>query len=220
MYIVIVGGGKVGYHLTRALLNAKHEVFVIEMDAERVDDLVGRFGNMAIRGDGSEPNTLAAAGLVRADIFIATTSFDDANLVACQLAKHQFGVDRTIALMNNPENERLFDTLGVDFTVSSTEILLAAIEEDLPANSNVRILPIHGNRDVVGVEIPPGALVAGNSLGLVDLPQGTTLVAVIGRNGEMKLLEADTVFEIHDEVLGLTAADQAEAFMEVFTSEG
>ena len=45
MYIVIVGGGKVGYHLTKALLNAKHEVFVIELDTERVNDLVGRFGN-------------------------------------------------------------------------------------------------------------------------------------------------------------------------------
>ena len=98
MYIVVVGGGMVGFHLTRALFNAGHEVFVVDIDGKRVDELISHFGNIAIKGDGSEPSIQTAAGVARADILIATTSTDEDNLAACQLAKAKLGTITTLAL--------------------------------------------------------------------------------------------------------------------------
>ena len=109
MYIVVVGGGMVGFHLTRALFNAGHEVFIVDTDGKRVEELIKHFGNVAIKGDGSEPSIQIAAGVARADILIATTGVDEDNLAACQLAKHQFNVPKTVTLINNPEDENLFD---------------------------------------------------------------------------------------------------------------
>ena len=111
MYVIIIGGGRVGYHLTRALLYADHEVAVIEREFPRVRVLSTEFGNIAIQGDGSESNVLLSAGIERADVLIATTGNDEDNLAACQIAINLFDVPRTIARINNPENEALFDLL-------------------------------------------------------------------------------------------------------------
>ena len=114
MYIIIIGGGNVGYHLTRALLNAGHEVSVIEWDTKKANALADDFGNIILRGDGSEPSVLAAAGVARADVLIATTGNDEDNLAACQLAMTKFHIGRTIARITTPENETLFHLLGID----------------------------------------------------------------------------------------------------------
>ena len=132
MYIIVVGVGKVGYHLTRALVNGGHEVFVIDSDAKKVADLVDSFGAIALKGDGAEPSVLSAAGASRANLLIATTGSDEDNLAACQLAMHTYNVGRTISVVNNPENEALFNLLGIDLTVSSTQVILSDIEEELP----------------------------------------------------------------------------------------
>ena len=80
MYIVVIGGGRVGFYLARALFNAGHEVFIVERDGKRVEELVAHFGNVAIKGDGSEPIIQMEAGVARADILIATTGADEDNL--------------------------------------------------------------------------------------------------------------------------------------------
>jgi trk system potassium uptake protein TrkA len=220
MYIVVIGGGKVGAFLARDLLNAGHEVFVVEMDAKRAREAIESFGSIALRGDGSEPSILAASGVGRADIVIATTGSDEDNLATCQLAKHHFKVGRTISLINNPENEALFTLLGVDVTVRRTQMLLAAIEEEIPARAQVHVLPVRGDREAVEVEIPPASAVVGKALGAVHLPPQTTVVAVIGRDGQMKPLSDDTVIEVHDAVVALTSAEQGEALLEALTAEG
>ena len=220
MYIVVVGGGKVGFHLTRALFNAGHEVFVVDTDGKRVDALISHFGNIAIKGDGSEPSIQTAAGVARADILIATTSTDEDNLAACQLAKHLFNVPKTVTLINNPEDENLFDILGIDVIVSSTQLLLAAIEEELPAHSPAHVLPVRGNREAAAIEIPVNSGVAGKKLSEIQLPPETNIVAIVSRDGTLKPIADDTYLEAHDEVVAVTVADQAEALLEVLSREG
>ena len=107
MYIVVIGGGKVGYHLARALLVAGNEVAVIESDVKKAGILFSMLGNMVLRGDGSEPSVLESSGISRADVLIATTGADEDSLAACQMAKQRFGVEKTISCINNPENEAL-----------------------------------------------------------------------------------------------------------------
>lgn len=217
MFVLIIGGGRIGYHLTRALLNADHEVAVIERQASKVRVLTEEFGNIAIQGDGSEPNILLTSGIKRADVLIATTENDEDNLAACQIAINLFNIGRTIARINNPENEALFDLLGIHVTVSSTQIILAEIEEELPTTMGVQLLPARGNRQVVRVEVPQESAAIDRSIESLPLPPGTIINAIIGRNGELRPISNETFIEAHDEIIALTHSDHAESLLELFT---
>ena len=113
MYIIIIGGGRVGYYLTKTLLNEGHEVLIIEKNATYCETINNELGTVCIQGDGCETATLAEVGTERADMFVAVTGEDQDNLVACQIAKHKFNVQRTIARIRNPQNEVLFKKLGM-----------------------------------------------------------------------------------------------------------
>ena len=219
MYIVLVGSGTVGYHLARALLNAGHEVAIVEQDAKKAMEAADDFGNVVLRGNGSDSSILDAAGAARADVVITTTGNDEDNLAACQLARHRFNVGRTVALINNPENEVLFRLLGIDITVSSTQIIMAQIEEELPTRVQFHLLSVRGNRELVRVEVPPGADVVDKPLHGVVLPSGTSVTALISRDGRLKTLNGETTIEAHDEVIALTSADNAGALLETITGE-
>jgi len=117
MYIIIVGGGRLGYYLAKTLINEKHEVLIVEKDAVSAQTIVNEMGSICIKGDGCETAVLAEAGTNRADIFISVTGDDEDNLVACQVAKYKFNVPRTIARVRNPKHEILFKKLGIDVTV-------------------------------------------------------------------------------------------------------
>src|SRR5947209_8830861 len=116
MYIIVVGGGKVGYYLTKTLVNEGYEVLLIEKNPKKVNTFVERFGAVVQQGDGCEVTTLDQAGAGRADVVIAVTGEDEDNLVICQVAKERFHVHKTIARVNNPKNEEIFRRLGVDVT--------------------------------------------------------------------------------------------------------
>lgn len=84
-----------------------------------------------VHGDGTDINLLSEAGAQHADVFIAVTGQDQDNLIACQLAKRNFHVRRTIARVNNPKNIAVFEKLGVDISVSSTSIIAEMIEKEI-----------------------------------------------------------------------------------------
>ena len=129
MFIVVAGAGKVGYHLARALV-ADHEVLLIELDPARVDFVSQELGSEVImQGDACDAATMERAGMERADLIVAATGDDDDNLTFCQIAKAKFAVPRAVARINNPQNEELFSKLGIDATVSATNLILAHIEQ-------------------------------------------------------------------------------------------
>ena len=128
MYAIVIGGGKVGYFLSRDLLERGDEVTLIEIDGTRADWLEGQLGSIVMRGDGDEMAFLSTTGIERADAVLAVTVADEDNLVALQLAKKHFNVPLTIARVNNPANVEIFKALGIDEAISATEILLNALE--------------------------------------------------------------------------------------------
>jgi trk system potassium uptake protein len=137
MYVIVIGGGKVGYFLARDLVDRGDEVTLIEKDSTRADWLEGQLGSIVMRGDGDEMAFLRTTGVERADAVAAVTGDDEDNLIALQLAKKHFNVPLTIARVNNPDNVQIFQALGVDQAVSATEILLNALEPKLAeAESN------------------------------------------------------------------------------------
>ena len=205
MYIIIVGGGKVGYYLSKALLDEGHEVLVIEKKESKCDFICNELGSVCMRGDGCEAATLAEIGTNRVDMLIAVTGDDEDNLVACQVAKHKFNVSRTIARINNPKNETIFKKLGIDVTVSSTNIILENIEEELPTHPLTHLLAIRDKGlEIVEVKIPPDSNIAGKSVKELLLPQECELALIIPREEKPHVPTDKTILQAEDRIIAIT----------------
>ncbi len=220
MYIVVVGGGEVGYHLSKILLNEGHEVLILEQDAARCERLTEELGAIVYRGDGCEASTLDSVGTGRADMLVAVTDGDEDNLVACQVAKHKFNVPRAIARITNPRNETLFKMLGVDATVSSTNLILAHIEQELPSHPLIPLLKLQsGTLEVVEVKIPPGSAVVGKRIGDFRMPKGSAVLLVVGKEKGPFIPTDDTVIEADDDVIAITSQENEEAMRAVLVGK-
>ena len=115
MYVLIVGGGKVGMHLASLLLRGGEQVKLIEQDWELIPILQRILPSEAVvSGNGTDPLVLERAGIRQANVVAAVTGDDEDNLIICQAAKRWFGVPRIIGRVNNPANEDTFRKLGID----------------------------------------------------------------------------------------------------------
>jgi len=211
MYIVIVGGGKVGYYLSKALLDEGHEIVVLEKDADRKEVICNELGSICVRGDGCEAATLAEVGTGRADMLIAVTGDDEDNLVACQVAKHKFNVPRTIARINNPKNEAIFKKLGIDVTVSSTNVILENIAEEVPTHPLTHLLSIRDKGlEIVEVRIPPDSATVGKAIKELSLPPESVLSLVISKERKPQVPTADTILQAEDQIIAVTPPESEE----------
>ena len=208
LYIVIVGGGNIGYYLSKALLNQGHEVLIIEKDVRKCERLEDELGSCCMRGDGCETAVLSEAGLNRADVLIATASQDEDNLVSCQVAKHRFKVPRTIALVNNPINDKIFKKLGVDGTISVTNTILEHVEQEIPVHPLIHLLTMSGQmEEVVELLITSDSPSLGKSIGQIRLPADTTIALVIRESERPRIPDVDTVLKENDRIIALTTLD-------------
>ena len=172
MYVIVIGAGRVGYYLAKALLDEGHEVLIIERAAAIAAIASDELGSICVRGDGCEATTLASVGTNRADMFIAVTGDDEDNLVACQVAKHMFNVPRTVARIRNPKNEDIFRRLGIDVVVNTTNIILESIEEEVPTHTLIHLRDIRDkDMGIVEVKIPPGAPTIGKPIKELSLTE-------------------------------------------------
>lgn len=208
MYIVVVGAGKVGYHLTKSLLAEEQEVLVIEKDGAKVDRIIHELGGTALQGDGAEVSTLELAGLERADVVAAVTGHDEDNLIIAQVAKRRFNVPRTVARINNPRNEFIFSKLGIDATVSATQVILAVIQQEIPHHPLIHLLTLkEGGVEFLQLELTEESPVAGIAMSQLSLPEDTA-VPLLMRNGGPVVVHADTVFQPDDKLIAVATADQ------------
>jgi trk system potassium uptake protein TrkA len=208
VYIVVVGAGKVGYNLTRALLAEGQEVLVIEKDPAKVDRIVTNLGGTAVQGDGAEVSTLQLAGVERADVVAAVTGDDEDNLVVAQVAKLRFDVPRTVARINNPRNEAVFSQLGIDATVSATQIILSVIQQEIPEHAFVHLLTLQeGGIEFVELQLTPSAFAVGKSLSAMSVPDETAVPLLI-RRGKPLIVQPDTAFEANDKLIAVTTTSQ------------
>ena len=137
MYFVVAGAGEVGLHLSQALLEAGHEVTILEADRRRANYVQERLGSIVMNAAADEGRAQMEAGCNRADALIAVTGDDAKNLVICQLAKLNCHTPRVIARVNNPRNKLIFESLDPKdpvTVISSTEVILDAIHKHVTAS--------------------------------------------------------------------------------------
>jgi trk system potassium uptake protein TrkA len=208
MYVIIIGGGQVGYYLTKTLLSEEHEVLLIEKDVARAAALKIELGDDIVKqGDGSEMRVLQEIGLNRADVIVAATGADEDNLVVCQMAKKKFNVPKTIARVNDPRNEELFQRLGIDITVSSTTLIHRSIAQEITADS---VLPLavlkKSNVEIVQAILTETSPVANKYIRDLTLPKNCVFILVI-REEQVILPYGGTLLLPNDLVIVLVSME-------------
>jgi len=216
MYIVVVGGGKVGYYLSKTLLAYKHKVVVIEPVKEMCEKVANELNIPVCNGDGTTMDILTEMNTSRADIFIAVTGRDEDNLIACQLAKRKFGVKRTIARVNNPKNIQVFERLGVDIAVSSTSIIADLIEQEVDYYGMKTLMKLKNGKIVLSeIVISPDSQVCSKSLKELDIPRDCILISVI-RNEEVIIPNGFTVLQGGDVVIAVSSQEDQQELKKYF----
>jgi len=132
-------------------------------------------------------------------------------MVACQVAKHKFNVPRTIARLRNPQNEILFKKLGIDVTVSATNIILEAIEKEVPTHTLTHLMTRDDRGlEIVEVRVPSDSKTIGKPVKKIPLPEGTKLVLLIPRDRKPVIPNPNTVIREGDQIIALTTLELEE----------
>ena len=215
MYVIMVGGGTVGYHLTKTLLGRGHEVTVIEQDEARYKRLTEEFGEVVVRGE-CDVALLRETGAERADVLIAVTGHDETNLIVCLLAKRILKAPRVIARVVDPRNRPTFEKLGIDLTVSSTDIICNLIEQGAITTEIIPLLPLgKGDLEIVELILPPDSPALSVSLKDLPLPGDSVLISLI-RGDQIVFPRGSTTFHPNDTILALTSTKGVEQLKRVF----
>ncbi len=207
MFILIVGGGKVGTYLARGLLKQQHEVVVIEKDARKAQMMTNLLeSDIAVVGDGCDPNVLLQAGVARADVVVADTGDDEDNLVVVLISK-KHSKARCIARVNNPKNKLIFESLDSEqpvTVISSTEIILDIIDDRVNATTLETLARLgKGDLELVQLSILADSPASGRRIADLSLPIGSVIVAVDRGAGEVVIPNGETVFTPGDAVIAM-----------------
>ena len=211
MYVVIVGGGRIGRYVARDLVRNGHEVTILELEGGRVEELVAETGVLVIEGDAADLRYLEQAHTDRADVFVSTTHEDDLNLVACQLARIEFGTKRVISRVNDPNNVEIFQALGIE-AVSSTRLISELIENEFSVGELIHLTSLRGGRaSIVEIRIPTGdGAPPDRRLDEITLPEDVVVVAVF-RGEETVIPRGGTLIVAGDEVVALPRPESGDA---------
>ena len=224
MRVILLGGGETVetvYFLARLFVRRRYNVTIVNPYPAEAEMLSRRVKALVLLGDGSDPAVLEEAGARKADLLLSLTPQDPDNLVACQIAQKLYGVPRTLALVNDPENEDVFRQLGITEVFSSTKVIGSLIEGRTVFDEITQLFPAdEGRLYVTEVVLGRDAPVVGMALQELVLPADSLVVAII-RDGKLvvpggqdRLLVADRLIVIalpeHQEHL-LTALAGSEA---------
>ncbi|MCM1054559.1 MAG: TrkA family potassium uptake protein [Bacteroides sp.] len=197
MKSIIIGAGKVGYYLAKALLERNYDVSLIEKEKSVCQYFANTLDATVVLGDGSTVKALKKAGADRCDSVIAVTGEDEVNLVICQMAKKLFDVKKTIAKVNNPKNIDTMRFLGVDIAISGTDNIIKQMEREVDNSRIKELMPINGKTAVFEVIIPENFVYDGKMIVDIKLPDGCNIISItrgeelIIPRGRTKLLSND-----------------------------
>jgi trk system potassium uptake protein TrkA len=214
MYAVIAGAGTVGTYIALSLRAEGHTVALIDKSGAHLNGVTQNTAPSVerIEGDATEPSVLERAGVRQADLVLAATGLDEDNLVVCFLAKHRYGVARTVARVNHPNNTWMFaQDMGVDVAISQAHIISHLIQAEIEVGQLIPLLALQeGEVALVEETIAPTARAVGYTIGRLELPAGAVAVALI-RRGRVLVPTSDLTVESGDRLIALARGDQQEA---------
>ena len=209
MYVVIAGGGEVGFYLAREFIEGGHEVLIIEQDAKQRERLEEALGDIALAGEGCRIKCLDEAGVSRADVFIAATDADEDNLAACQLAKLKYKVPRVVAKLNNPRNRNIFRKLGIENTVDVAALVLENLKARIPAFPLVRLLTFETeNAEVVFVRVTEDSPLCDKKVGETGVAFLAESACLVRAGSGPQMVSESTTLVAGDHLVCVVPADR------------
>ena len=219
MYIIVIGGDEMVYYLARQLRQQDHRVVIINRNKMHCTHLYEQTQATVIHGDGSDQSILEEAGARKADVVIALTPYDQDNLVSCQIAQKIYDVPRTIALVNDPDNEDIFHELGVSVAFSSTRVIGNMIETQANFDHIKRLVPLgDGKLHITDVVLDQESPVVGKTLAEINLSPDTLVVSII-RDDDVIIPRGSNRLQAGDHVLVISRPDEEIKDLETLTGE-
>jgi trk system potassium uptake protein TrkA len=201
MRILMIGGSRTVYFLARQFVHRRYHVTIINREVAVSKELAEQTKATVVLGEGTDINRLEEAGARQADVMLALTSHDQDNLVACQLAQRMFGVPRTIALVNDPDNEEVFRKLGVTTAFSATRLIGMILEEETNFEEITAFMPLaQGKVAVVDIRLSADSPAIGKTLLELELSENS-LIACIIRSDQVIVPRGSTRLEANDHLL-------------------
>lgn len=118
--IIVVGCGRVGSQLASLLSDNGNNVCVIDVDMKAFENLGRNFNGTTVQGVGFDMDVLVRAGVEEADVVVAVTEKDNTNLMITEVASRLYHVPQVIARLSNPDHERAYMQLGLDYVCGTS----------------------------------------------------------------------------------------------------
>lgn len=215
MYTIILGGGKIGFSLSKWLIALKHEVTIIETSLSKCEKIENDLGNIVLHGDGTDPTILESSGISRAINFISTTKNDPINLISCQVAREHFNVKNIFSIVNQKENSELFKNLGISNTLQIDKIITDKLKNIMHDNkiSSASTLYSETGNSILSITIGPENFIANKKVSEIDLPNGSFLSLIIPSSGEPFIPQAESIIEPGHKIIIVTKTNQEQALL-------
>jgi trk system potassium uptake protein TrkA len=201
MNVLVIGGGKVGYYLTKTLLEHGHYPTIIEINKEVCKRLANELDIPVHCGDGTTIEALEAAHIEKMDAVISISGRDEDNLIACQLAKMMFHVPQTVTRVNNPKNADVMRQLGVDIVISATDNIARLLEREVDTSAIKQLVSLQAGESAISeIQIPSHYKLDGITLNELRISDEAIIISIT-RNNEAIIPRGNTQILSGDKIL-------------------
>jgi len=222
MYIVILGAGKIGLSITKSLLDINHEVTLIDNNPTLCEKINDELGNITVTGNGIDRDILYKAGLNRTDIFISTTKYDHINLLACQLAQHEFESKQTISIINNHQYLKLFEILGISSHITPISLIIETLHKKISQQTyldQLTTLPDVNNSKIIKIKIKENLLLENNNLSEITIPEDSKILLIITNEGIIQFPTDQQNIEVGTQIIALTTTQSENQLIQQLQGE-
>lgn len=215
MRIIIAGGGEVGYHIAELLSYEFHQITLIDIDQESLDNAFNNLDVLPVKGDAASRSVLSQADIAKADLYMSVTTSEHTNLVSAILAK-KMGAKKTIARVENPEfmdedQLKVFNELGVDTMISPNYLVAMAIKRLLKQTALTNIFEFEdGKLSLIGITVSERSFMAGKNILHIDelVPDFSFRPIAILRGNTTLSPRGTTIVRPRDHIYLMTKEDE------------
>ncbi|MCR4369002.1 MAG: NAD-binding protein [archaeon] len=210
MYIIIVGGGDLGYYLSEILLDEEHDVVLIDKDEKVCERIANELDIVVTKGDGTETKTLEKAGIKEADALVALTGQDETNMVISLLAKELGAKNVATRIGKIDYDENVLKKLGIDIVIHPEAAAAGYIAELITKPEVLDLAFIsRGQAEIMEILVTENSKVLGKKIKDIEHPSGSAIVAVY-ENDTLIIPDGDTSLKLGSKILILAKREVAE----------
>ena len=222
MKVLILGAGRVGGSLARALVNNNYDVSIVDQDKAALSELEEKLDIMTVEGHAAHSLSIKKTGADESTTVIAVTSNDEVNIIACQIAKKQFNVKKTICRLaesSYTEDLSVFGEAVIDIVISPEKEVMNHLKELIihPGTEQIEKFA-DGTVNLVSVKAKKKGKLVGRELkGFKDdMPDTNAFVASIYRKGKPFIPSGDTVIKENDEIYFISSESNIDQIVNEF----